>query len=157
MAGVQLRIQPEGDSSRSGTGQLYCRHPYGFEGYLDENGDELSRMDPDSWYATGDMAVTHPDGSISVLGRADASVNRSGYLVRLHEIEQILEAMESVGEVAVVAGVDETKRGQRISAFCVLRPGALLDSVQIQRRCSDLLPPYAIPTTFRLWRFFPDW
>jgi acyl-coenzyme A synthetase/AMP-(fatty) acid ligase len=156
MNGVDLRIEamPE-DPGSAGAGLLYCRHPYGFEGYLDENGDWLSQPDPHTWYRTGDLVTTLPDGSITVLGRADASVNRSGYLVLLSDIERIIENLEAVGEVAVVAGRGETRQGQRIAAFCVARPGAALDGGHIRQRCFDVLPPYAIPDEVRVIEELP--
>jgi acyl-coenzyme A synthetase/AMP-(fatty) acid ligase len=148
MHGVELRI--DAGPEESGAGLLYCRHPYGFEGYLDESGDWISRAEPDGWYRTGDLVATLADGSVAVLGRADASVNRSGYLVLLSDIERIIENLETVGEVAVVAGRGETRQGQRIAAFCVARPGAALDGGHIRQRCFDVLPPYAIPDEVRV-------
>ena len=143
MPGVELRV----DGS---TGELYCKHPYGFEGYVDEDGEWLNRMEPGEWYGTGDLAEQRPDGSITVLGRADASINRSGYLVLLSDIERTMGAMEAVGEVAVVAGKNEGKRGLRIVAFCVPRSGLKLDGVQVRERCFHLLPHYSIPDEVRV-------
>jgi acyl-coenzyme A synthetase/AMP-(fatty) acid ligase len=157
MEGVDLRIDavPEEPGTTAGTGLLYCRHPFGFEGYLDENGDWISRASADGWYRTGDLVTTLDDGSVTVLGRADASVNRSGYLVLLSDIERILEKLEAVGEVAVVAGRGETRQGQRIAAFCVPRPGSDLDGAHIRQRCFDLLPHYAIPDEVRVIEELP--
>ncbi len=143
MPGVQLRV----DASNS---ELCCSHPYGFEGYVDEAGEWLRRAASDGWYRTGDLAAVQPDGFIAVLGRADASVNRSGYLVLLSDIERVMEKLDAVGELAVVAGKNEGKQGLRIAAFCVPRSGMLLDGAQIRRRCFELLPHYAIPDEVRI-------
>jgi acyl-coenzyme A synthetase/AMP-(fatty) acid ligase len=147
MADVQLRLSAReenaGDSAVAG--ELYCRHPYGFEGYVDEDGEWLQQACPDGWYRTGDLASTQPDGSLAVTGRADASVNRRGYLVLLSDIERIMEGLDDLSEVVVVAGKDESRQGQQIAAFCVLRPGAALDAEQLRRQCFDVLPHYAIP------------
>jgi len=70
--------------------------------------------------------------------------------VMLSDIERIVERLDGVGEVAVVAGKKETERGQSIAAFCVLRSGAVLDGTQVRRRCADLMPPYAIPDEVRI-------
>jgi acyl-coenzyme A synthetase/AMP-(fatty) acid ligase len=157
MDGVALRIDasPEEPGSGAGSGLLFCRHPYGFEGYLDEDGDWISQAPSDGWYRTGDLVTTLPDGAIAVLGRADASVNRSGYLVLLSDIERIIENLEAVGEVAVVVGRGETRQGQRIAAFCVARPGAALDGSHVRQRCFDVLPPYAIPDEVRVIEELP--
>jgi len=147
MPGVELRLDSREDS---GAGDLYCRHPWGFEGYMNEDGEWLTRASEDGWYKTGDMAKASPDGSHIVVGRADASVNRRGYLVLLSDIERIVEKLEGVGEVAVVAGKGENEQGQRVAAFCVLRPGAALDGSQVRKRCFDVMPHYAIPDEVRI-------
>jgi acyl-coenzyme A synthetase/AMP-(fatty) acid ligase len=144
--GVELRIDE---------GQLYCRHPHGFEGYLDEDGNWLHREAPGGWYRTGDLAVCNESGQTAVLGRADASVNRSGYLVLLSDIERVMEKLDAAGEVAVVPGRGETKQGQRIVAFCVLRTGQIHDGAGIRQRCFDVLPHYAIPDEVRVLERLP--
>jgi acyl-coenzyme A synthetase/AMP-(fatty) acid ligase len=44
MPGVDLKIED---------GLLYCRHPFGFQGYLDEAGEWLHRQQPGAWSRTG--------------------------------------------------------------------------------------------------------
>jgi len=157
MSGVQLRVDAlsEDANTAPGVGELYCQHPYGFEGYMDENGEWLHQAAPESWYRTGDLATVQPDGAIIVVGRADASVNRSGYLVLLSDIERIMEKLAAIGEVAVVAGQGESKQGQRIAAFCVPRSGILLDGAQLRQLCFDVLPQYAIPDEVRMLEALP--
>ena len=132
-----------------------CRHPFGFEGYLDESGQWLHKAEPDGWYRTGDLARVQPDGSMVVVGRADDRVNRSGYLVLLSDVERVLEKFEPVGKAAVVAGKTEARRGERIVAFCVLRAGSEASGPQIRQRCFDVLPHYAIPDEVRVTSSLP--
>jgi len=139
MRGVELRI------AGTASGDLFVKHPYGFEGYLDEAGEWLRKAEPDGWYRTGDLARTQSDGSIAVLGRSDESVNRSGYLVLLADIERVLEQNGAIGKVVVVAGKAEGKRGERIAAFCVPPPNSPMDSARITAYCFDVLPKYAVP------------
>jgi acyl-coenzyme A synthetase/AMP-(fatty) acid ligase len=150
MGGVELRLEPRSDDISTVGNELYCRHPWGYEGYLDEDGEWIAKAAADGWYRTGDIAVKTASGSMTVTGRADASVNRSGYLVMLSDIERMVERLDGVGEVAVVAGSKETERGQSIAAFCVLRSGVVLDGTEVRRRCSGLIPPYAIPDEVRI-------
>jgi acyl-coenzyme A synthetase/AMP-(fatty) acid ligase len=144
MPGVHLRLDPQ-PGEESGGCQLYCRHPYGYEGYVDEDGNPLGDIPTDGWYRTGDLALNAPDGSIVVTGRADASVNRRGYLVLLSDIERKMEKFAALRGVIVVAGRDENKQGQRIAAFCVPRQGAAVDGPELRRQCFDVLPHYAVP------------
>ncbi len=143
MSGVQFRIH--NPHLESGIGELQCRHPYGFEGYVDENGVWLAQTKPDEWYSTGDLAKPDANGDIYVIGRAQNSVNRSGYLVLFSDIERIMEQFEQIKQVVVVASIKEGRRGQQLIAFCVLESNATLDSQQIRTNCFDRLPNYAVP------------
>ena len=154
MPGVDLRLEPL-PGEESGGGQLYCRHPYGYEGYVDEDGNPLGDIAAGGWYLTGDLALNAPDGSIVVTGRADASVNRRGYLVLLSDIERKMERFAAVRGVIVVAGRDENKQGQRIAAFCVPRQGAAVDGPELRRQCFDVLPHYAVPDEVHITEELP--
>jgi acyl-coenzyme A synthetase/AMP-(fatty) acid ligase len=151
MPDVQLRLDPlPADDWLDGEtgirkGELHCNHPCGFEGYLDEDGEWISKAPRDDWYRTGDVGMMRSDGSIVIVGRAAAGVNRRGYLVLLSDIERRMEKLPALSEVVVVAGAGENKQGQRIAAFCVLRQGADLDGTQVRRQCFDLLPHHAVP------------
>ena len=151
MPGVQLRLDPlpaedwlEGETG-IGKGELCCNHPCGFEGYVDEDGEWIGKAPHTGWYRTGDVGMTQSDGSIVIVGRAAAGVNRRGYLVSLSDIERRMEKLPALSEVVVVAAAVENKQGQRIAAFCVLRQGSDLDGTQVRRQCFDLLPHYAVP------------
>ncbi|TAN46942.1 MAG: long-chain fatty acid--CoA ligase [Methylococcaceae bacterium] len=135
MPGVALRLDDDG--------MLYCRHPYGFLGYMDETGQWLHQAE--EWHRTGDLAKTLDSGGIEVIGRADSSINRSGYLVLLSDVERILEQIDGIAQVAVVVGKGDNIQGQRLVAFCVLQPNSTLTEAQIRLASSGKLPKYAVP------------
>ena len=157
MTGVQLRLEPRPDAAHTSqeVGELCCKHPFGYDGYLDEDGGWLSRPAADGWYPTSDLVRRQPDGSLVVTGRADASANRNGYLVNFAEIERLMEKLETVSGVAVVAGKGESRSGQRIVAFCLANPGAPVEGSQIRQQCFAILPHYAIPDEVRIIEKFP--
>jgi acyl-CoA synthetase (AMP-forming)/AMP-acid ligase II len=147
MAGVQLRI---GDTEAAtdkalDTAELYCQHPYGFAGYVDEKGQWIHRQAPGAWYQTGDLAKTDRRGHIAIVDRVSNSVNRNGYLVLFTDIEKALEQLNPIEQAVVVATPAEEKRGQRLTVFCALKRAVTLSSDQIREACFDLLPRYAIP------------
>lgn len=146
MAEVQMKLDDDSDDpEETRIGELYCKHEYGFEEYLDEQGKKIIPSLPLEWFQTGDLGKLLPNGYIHVLGRCDHSVNRSGFLVLFTDIEKAMEKIEAVTKVVVVAVTGEEKRGQRIAAFCVLSPGATMDDTKIREACFDFLPKYAIP------------
>lgn len=147
MPGVELRLeaQPiESAASIEGVGTLWCRHDYGFEGYVDESGKLYSQLNHGDWFCTNDLARMRTDGCIEVLGRGDHSVNRNGLLVFLTEIEQAMEAITDIEQVIVVTQGDRP-RGQGITAYCILAKGAKMTETEIRAACFRLLPRHAIP------------
>lgn len=149
MHDVQLRIA-EGDP-----GELHVRHPFGYDGYLDDTGEWIHTADPDAWYRTGDLAREDGNGAIKVLGRAGTSVNRDGYLVLLEDVERIMEKMPGIAQVAVTAVPGTSARGERIAAFCVAQDGTALDQQAVRSGCFDILPRYAVPDEVRVLGALP--
>ena len=149
MSNVQVQLHAPGSepTDRTDVSELYCRHGYGFAGYVDQRGDWIvqDKMAQSGWFRTGDLGRVRQDGHIEVLGRCDHSVNRSGLLVLFADIERAVETIEGV-QRAIVVTKGESKWGQRTVAFCVLdKRAAGLDSAQIRNACFDVLPRHAIP------------
>jgi acyl-coenzyme A synthetase/AMP-(fatty) acid ligase len=134
MPNVSLRIEENGD--------LYCAHPYHFLGYMNEHGQWLSEAS--EWHRTGDLAIDNA-GAIAVVGRADASINRSGYLVLLADVETRLEQLAYVSQAVVVNTKAETIQGQLLVACIVLKASSTVDEAQLRSESAALLPKYAVP------------
>ena len=150
MAGVRLALAAQlqaatsdGAPAEALTDELYCRHPAGFDAYLDDYGRLMSQAAV--WFKTGDLARLDPDGSIRILGRADNRVNRDGYLVLLSDIETALETTAAIAQIVVLVSELEGKRGQRLVAFCSLKPGMALTPEQLRAASFAVLPRYAVP------------
>lgn len=157
MEDVELRVELADDGSI--VGELYCKHQYGFDGYVDEDGNWIAKHTPESWYRTGDMAKKLPNGYIEVVGRADNSINRSGYLVLFSDIESMMEKIEGIKQVIVVEAQGKSKRGQRIAAFCLTERKATLTGAEIRKASFDHLPTYAIPDdvfVVKTWPLLPS-
>jgi acyl-CoA synthetase (AMP-forming)/AMP-acid ligase II len=74
-------------------------------------------------------------------------VKISGEKVYPVEVENALERIEGVEEVAVVALADQ-KGGWRLHAFVQRKPGAVLDDAGLRLACREVLEPHKIPRTF---------
>ncbi|MGI9214060.1 MAG: class I adenylate-forming enzyme family protein [Methylococcaceae bacterium] len=140
MPGVELRL----DEVTEGVGKLRCRHPFGYLGYMDDNGTWLKKSD--EWHDTGDIGRLDDKGFIEVLGRADDSINRSGYLVLLADIERQIGTITGVAMVTVLATQNvERIHGQQIVAFCQPDAGVSLDIKWMRSVLEQTMPRYAIP------------
>ena len=149
MHGVELRIG-DGDP-----GELYVRHPYGYDGYLDETGAWIREVEANEWYRTGDLARADASGAIKVLGRAGTSVNRDGYLVLLEDVERIVEQVPGVAQAVVTMAPGASARGERIAAFCTLKDDLDLDGSALRSLCFDRMPRHALPDEFRILATLP--
>ena len=152
--GVKLKvhaIDDAPDSAGDGGGELFCQHPAGFVGYVDEGGAWLHRQSPAAWYRTGDLAECLPEGYFQITGRAGHSMNRRGYLVQFADIEREMEQMAGLEQVVVVG----REEAERIAAFCILSNKVQFTDGQIREQCFELLPNYAIPDEVRLLDTLP--
>lgn len=149
MHGVEMRIG-DGDP-----GELYVRHPYGYDGYLDETGAWIRQVEAGEWYRTGDLARADDNGAIKVLGRAGTSVNRDGYLVLLEDVERIVEQVPVVAQAVVTLAPGASVRGERIAAFCTLKEDTGIDGAALRSLCFDRMPRHALPDEFHILETLP--
>lgn len=92
---------------------------YFFQGYTwDEKRPYHGR-----YYLTGDVVISHGDGSYSFTGRDDDIITTAGYRVGPADVESTLLEHPAVAESGVVAKPDAT-RGSIIKAFVVLKGNA---------------------------------
>jgi len=86
--------------------------PAGTDGYLRARSAEMASYAADSgdatenfvdgWFYPGDIGRIHPDGLVTITGRATEVINRGGVIVAPELIEEVLRADPSVRDVAVV-------------------------------------------------------
>ncbi|EDN69668.1 AMP-dependent synthetase and ligase [Beggiatoa sp. PS] len=145
MPNVQIRLEKR-DEYAEEVGELWCHHQFGFEGYVDENGDtvNLAQEYQDGWLRTKDFGRIGLDGSIEVLGRCDHSVNRNGLLVFFADVEKAIETIESI-DSAIVISKGESQRGKKLIVYCVPVTKQKITEVDIRKACFDVLPQRAIP------------
>ena len=73
------------------------------------------------YYLTGDVAVSHGDGSFSFVGRNDDIISTAGYRVGPADVESALLEHPAVAESGVV-GKPDSSRGAIIKAYVVIKP-----------------------------------
>lgn len=123
MPGCEVRlVDDDGHDVESGPGEIWSRGPDLFVGYVDP---ALTRVavDPDGWYATGDIAVRDEHGCITITDRKKDIIIRGGENISAAEVEELLQTLPGVLEVAVVAAPD-ARLGEHACAFLRVAPGA---------------------------------
>jgi amino acid adenylation domain-containing protein len=106
------------------------------------------------WYRTGDLVVDEGGGVLRYVGRRDRMVKKRGYRVELGEIEACLYRHSEVVEAAVIAIADPAA-GVRVAAHVATRDGQRLSLIAMKKFCSQHLPVYMVPDTFRFHARLP--
>jgi amino acid adenylation domain-containing protein len=131
-------------------GELCIAGPSVLQGYwnLPKNTVQAFLPGHDSrWYRTGDIVVELPDGDYKFLGRRDRMIKKRGYRIELGEIEVALYRHPAIKEAAVLAFPDDD--GVPIKAFTSTRDGSKLSIIELKKFCSENLPLYMVPDSFR--------
>lgn len=113
LPGVELRL----DSS----GEILSRGPDCFLGYTDPD-LTASVFESESWYRTGDVGVLDEDGYLTITDRIADVIIRGGENLSAQEIEEVLQGLDAVAEVVVVAAPDE-RLGEHAAAVMRVRDG----------------------------------
>ncbi len=83
----------------------------------------------DTWpgmWRHGDWVTMHSDGSVSVHGRSDSTLNRHGVRLGSSDFYDVLETLPEIAETLVV-GVERPDDGYWLGLFVVPAPGHALD------------------------------
>ncbi len=152
---VEVRVvDDDGAVVPAGTvGELWVRTPRVMKGYASANGAS-SPLQADGWLPTRDMGWIDPDGYIFLAGRKDDMIIRGGENIAPAEIEAVLYSHPSIEEAAVI-GVADAEWGQRVAAVIVARPGAVLDTGEVQEFCRRRLASFKKPEVVRIVESLP--
>ncbi|PVG80800.1 AMP-dependent synthetase [Nocardioides gansuensis] len=125
-------------------GELFSRSPFLMNGYLDDPEATAACTTEDGFVTCGDVVVVDEEGYISIVDRKKDLIISGGTNVYPREIEEVVATHDSVVECAVVGEPDETW-GECVVAHVVLRPGATLDPVALEKLCRTRLAGYKVP------------
>ncbi len=105
-------------------------------------------------YRTGDYAKWLPDGNIEFHGRIDNQLKIRGFRVELEEIATVLSEIEGVVE-AVIKPVKLQEGDIRLASFLNVKETFRMDISEIAALAKEKLPPYMVPSVFKLMHGFP--
>ena len=156
LPGCRLRVDDDdGTKLPAGeVGHVKVSAPFASLGYW--NDPEATRaVWSDGWYTTGDMGVLDDSGRLTLLGRSNEVINRSGHKILPVEVEQEIAKHPDVFQCAVVAAPD-AEYGEAPWAFVQVQEGKTFDPeglVEILR--AGGLATYKIPARFIELTEFP--
>ena len=94
-------------------GEIALRAPNLMFGYLHE-----LRRDPDSWFATGDLALRSSNGCYRIMGRSKDLIISGGENIHPAEIEYQLLSIAGIAEAAVIGQPDD--RWGEVALACLV-------------------------------------
>ena len=107
------------------------------------------------WLLTGDMGYMDDEGFLFIVDRKKDLIISKGINIYPREIEEVIDAYESVGASAVIGIVDE-KSGEIPIVYIELSEGVeLLDEQGLKRYMRDHLANYKIPKQIHLIKELP--
>lgn len=143
LPGVEVRIRDlasGADAPRGQEGEIQVSGPQVFGGYR----DRADGFTEDGWFRTGDIGMVRDDGQLVLRGRIKEMIITGGLNVYPREVELALEAHPDVVEAAV-AGLPDERWGEQVTAWVVLRDGAVLDEAALLGHARGRLAAYKCP------------
>ena len=156
MPGISAKIVDPETGENLGTdksGMLLIRGPNVMTGYLGLP-ELTAQVLQDGWYTTGDIAKVDADGYIHITGRQSRFSKIGGEMVPHLRIEEVLTQVLGVDEegeqAAVVIGIPDKKKGERI---IVLYRTPEIAADDLCRKLGEAgLPPIWIPSPDSFFR-----
>ncbi|QRG66984.1 class I adenylate-forming enzyme family protein [Brevibacillus choshinensis] len=143
---VQVKIVSPDTGEEVPTGQVgevIVKSPYLFKGYLN-NPDATAKVLIDGWYQMGDAGRLDENGFLYISGRYKEMILVGGDNVYPIEVEDVIDHIDDVLEVAVV-GISHETLGEIPRAFVVKKEGSPLGEADIVRICREKLAEYKVP------------
>jgi acyl-CoA synthetase (AMP-forming)/AMP-acid ligase II len=121
------RVAPPGVIRLSDEGEILYRSPTVMDGYFDRPAETEAAL-TGGWYHTGDLGTIDAEGYVWITGRAREVIRTGGESVAPAEVEQALQDLPEVSELAVV-GLPDPEWGEVVCLAVVPSPGAEPPSV----------------------------
>jgi fatty-acyl-CoA synthase len=135
-------VDADGNDAPPGVqGEILLRGPGMMPGYW-RNEAATSHALRNGWLHTGDMGVLDERGYLTVVGRLKDMIISGGLNIAPMEIEQVLQSMDGIEEVAVIA-VADAKFGETPAALlCASRE---LTAEEVVAWCNERLADFKVP------------
>lgn len=140
---VELRREDGSLAAPGEPGELFCRSPFSFSGYLNKDEETASAL-INGWVTVGDIATMDEEGYITITDRKKDMIVTGGMNVYPREVELVVEAMPDALECAIVGQPDE-EWGEALHAFVVPGKNSSLTAEDIIDHCRSQLAAYKVP------------
>ena len=151
---TEIEIRDEENNALTETnevGELCVRGPQVMSGYWNS---EVSGLDKDNWFMTGDIARIDETGNIFIVDRKKDMIIVSGFNVFPNEVEAVVNEHPTVLECGCV-GVEGKDSQEIVKVFIVLHEDQTLSEEEIITFCRDKLTAYKVPKQIEFIKEIP--
>ena len=151
---TEIEIRDEDNNALTETnevGELCVRGPQVMSGYWNS---EVSGLDKDDWFMTGDIARIDETGNIFIVDRKKDMIIVSGFNVFPNEVEAVVNEHPAVLECGCV-GVEGKDSQELVKVFIVLHDDQTLSEEEIIIFCRDKLTAYKVPKQIEFIKEIP--
>ena len=141
---TEIQIRDEDNNVLTETnsvGELCVRGPQVMSGYWNS---EVSGLDENNWFMTGDIARVDETGNIFIVDRKKDMIIVSGFNVFPNEVEAVVNEHPAVLECGCV-GIEGKDSQELVKVFIVLHEGQELSEEEIISFCREKLTAYKVP------------
>ena len=141
---TEIEIRDEDGKALSETnavGELCVRGPQVMSGYWKS---EVSGLDENNWFMTGDIARIDETGNIFIVDRKKDMIIVSGFNVFPNEVEAVVNEHPSVLECGCV-GIEGEGSQELVKVFVVLHDEQTATEEEIISFCREKLTAYKVP------------
>jgi long-chain acyl-CoA synthetase len=152
---VEVRVVDEGDRPLppGELGEVLLRGDSVMLGYWDDPAASEAAL-RGGWLHSGDLGVLDADGFLTLKDRSKDLIISGGANIYPREIEEVLQQHSAVLECAVV-GRPHPDWGEAVTAFVVARPGAALDTAELDALCLEKIARFKRPRDYRVIEALP--
>ncbi|HEV2784414.1 MAG TPA: acyl-CoA synthetase [Actinophytocola sp.] len=118
--------------------------PLGYYKDPEKSATIFVEVDGKRYVVPGDYGRLEEDGTLTLLGRGNVSVNTGGEKVFPEEVEGALKSHPDVFD-ALVVGVPDERLGQRVAALIQPRPGRGIDFAALDAHIRKMIAGYKVP------------
>ncbi|MBP6115956.1 MAG: AMP-binding protein [Neisseriaceae bacterium] len=139
---------------RGVVGELCTRSYSVMLGYWGDEKKTAEAIDAAGWMHTEDLAVLDDEGYCQMVGRMKDLVIRGGENLYPREIEEFLYTHPDILDVQVI-GVPDSKYGEELCAWIVVKEGRSLDVQDIRDFCNGQISRQKVPRYVKFVAEFP--
>ena len=151
---TEIELRDENGNALTETnavGELCVRGPQVMSGYWKS---EVSGLDENNWFMTGDIARIDETGNIFIVDRKKDMIIISGFNVFPNEVEAVVNEHPAVLECGCV-GVEGEGSQELVKVFIVLRDGESASEDEIISFCREKLTAYKVPKQIEFIKEIP--